>query len=647
MNNKENALVKLLGVIRKDNGINNITDAIEQLSLLLILKYLYDSLLILDSEPRRYRSFSDLFESFYYDSFDDNDFSMFQTALKALIIDSEYVYEKRLTESDLYKLEILFKNIPFKFKSKKVFDALISGIDHVKTSEDIAQDYDDLLSVMVNESSTSGAYYSPRALVKAIVKVTNPTAGNTIYDPALGTGSFIVESLDYLARNSIDLQRSYHYGRDISPFANLVSSLHILLKGYDINNIHLGDSLLYMDESGRKFDTVFVMPPFGKVASDEEYNYRIYGKTSSLELMFLKLSMKSLEIGGKSVIVVPDGALFNSSSEFLNVRKEILTEFNLHSILSLPTGALYPYSGVKASVLFFDNAKPCNDIWFYELSDNKSFGKKSQISEGDLVDFVERFSVRSEGFNSCLVSRQDILSRNDYNLCIELPRQKIKGNDFDVLSEVEHLKDESGKYHELISQFSNILEKTNGTEFGKKVTIGEIFKTKSGRKLSRSEVGDQGSVPVYGGNGIIGYYNDFNLEGENILIGRVGAHCGNVHYTTGPIWLTDNSFSVQLHTSMKIYLPYLAHVLRSLDLNSSARGSAQPSISYAKIKDIQIGLPSYEKQVDLAKWFDSMLEQKTELLRSLKVQTALLDKLTEKSIISHCVPLEFNKALNE
>ncbi|NQY07718.1 MAG: N-6 DNA methylase, partial [Flavobacteriaceae bacterium] len=453
-----------------------------------------------------------------------------------------------------------------------------------------------------------------------------------------GTGRFIVEAQKLVLNSSSERNQypyPYFYGKDISPFACLVSSLNLLLNGFDINNITLGDSLLDIDDSS--YDIILSAPPFGKISDVDKYQYEYRDYASNLESMFLKLSMKKLKKGGRAAIVVPEGFLFSRTNELVNLRHDLLTNFNLHSILSLPLGTLSPYAGVKVSVLFFDNTEPDKDIWFYELSTKRPFSKKNKISDRDLIEFVELFSMRTEGPRSCLVRKLDILNREDLSLSLELPSKNNEVSDFDISDGVALLQEKSEQFEVSLSNFTSLLTKNKKAMPVEKVTIGEMFKTRSGQKLNRSEIESDGRVPVYGGNGIIGYFNESNREGENILIGRVGANCGNVHFTEGPIWLTENVFSVQLHSSIKVHMPYLAHALRSLDLNKSARGSAQPSISYSKIKGIQVSLPPYEQQVELAKWFEDMRLQESRLLESLQVQGQLLSQLTKSSIVDNCV----------
>ena len=250
---------------------------------------------------------------------------------------------------------------------------------------------------------------------------------------------------------------------------------------------------------------------------------------------------------------------------------------------------------------------------------------------------MELFSKRTQSENSCLVNKYDILNTKELNLALELPKKIIGTNDFQMNDEIAFLQEQKKKFDLLLSNFTDLLKENKKVEFSETMTLGEIFTIKTGKTLNKTEIKMKGRYPVYGGNGIIGYYDQCNRNNENIIIGRVGAHCGNIHFIKGSIWLTINSFSVNINSSLKVHLPYLAHVLRSLNLNKLARGSAQPSISYSKIKDEKINLPFYNQQIELSEWFDNIEEQKQSLSELLKLQEEQFNKLTCHSIVSNCI----------
>jgi len=618
MNNTEIKLNELINIIRKDNGINNTMDAMEQLSAILLLKYFYKDALI--------DSFNDEREQVSFYKFKD---------VWEVLVQNEYNLHS--INENWNQIEFILKNIPFRIRSSKIFKILLVNMETINFDNKLAEAYDKQLEKMINESISSGAFYSPKELTNVIVNVMNLSINQSIYDPALGTGRFLIESQKNIFKSTVDDKQKLMkgYGQDISPFAYLVGSLNLLLNGINIKNISLGDSLL--DNNNLQYDIILSAIPFGKISDIDKYNYSHNNYFSNYETKFLELAMKKLAKGGKCGLIVPEGLLFNSTKEYVSLREELLRRFNLHSILSLPSGILLPYSGIKVSVLFFENSNNIEeDIWFYELNSDKPLNKSNKIKEEDFIEFVELFSERLESKNSCLVSKRDILNKKDFSLNIKLPKEITKIDNFKITDEIQFLKKEKDKFNKLISEFSTLVEENKKVNFKTTFILDNIVTVKSGRVLKKDEIKEKGIYPVYGGNGIRGYYNKYTHEGENIVIGRVGAYCGNVHFTKEPVWLTNNSFSLKISLPEKVYAPYLTHVLRSMNLNKLARGSAQPAISYEKIKDIEINLPSYEQQIELSEWFEKIQSQKESLIKSIELQNKKLNDISMNLIVSNC-----------
>lgn len=636
MNNTEIELNKLINIIRKDTGINNTMDAIEQLSAILLLKYFYEVVLVNSFEEKYTKDFKNLFYQLDYFNKDKIGMNFFKLKdiFAVFFVKEEYNYLRNETWN---KIEYLLDNIPFRIRSAKILEVLLSNMEAIDFDDKLAKDYDNLLVKMINESSASGAFYSPSVLVNTIVKVIKPSLKQSIFDPALGTGRFLIEAKkNSFKTKSHDMEETIKaYGQDISPFACLVGSLNLLLNGINIENILLEDSLLY--KSNLQYDVILSAIPFGKITNIDKYEYEYEGFSKNLETMFLKLCMKKLNVGGKAALIVPDGLLFNSNYEFVNLRKELLKKFNLHTILSLPTGILLPYSTVKLSVLFFDNNSIEDDIWFYELNIDRVLNKSNQVNSGDFTEFIELFTKRIDSLNSCLVKKEDILNKEDLCLKIELSQKINKQSSFKIFDELLLLKEKKEAFDSLVFKFTDLIEKNKKVSFDKTITLGELFTIKSGRSLTSDKIKKEGKYPVYGGNGIRGYYNEYNRDGENIIIGRVGANCGNIHFTNEPIWLASNSFSININSTLKVHLPYLSHVLRSLDLNKLARGSAQPAISYEKIKNIKINLPSFEQQIELSCWFDEIQIENENLVKLLKLQERKFNELSKYSIVTNCI----------
>ncbi len=622
MNNSNYKLTRIVELLRKDTGINNSIDAIEQLSLLLLIKYFYDVSSCGQSDIRR-SSFRELF-------CEVNDFSIIKNIFHEVIRGNESFFDKSLFGDNSWRnIEVIFDNIPLRIRSLKVLEAALYGLEELDFDEFLSVNFEQLLSSMVKDSSSSGAFHSPRPLVKAMVKVSNPSPQTSIYDPAMGTGRTFVEVEKYLFETYEN--RSFEaIGNDISPFAYLIGILNLLLNGIDIKKISLSDSLL--TENNLKYDLILSGVPFGKASEISKYEYYYHGYSGSLEAMFLKHVMDKLAIGGRAALVVPDGVLFNSSNQLDMLRRQLLTKFNLHSILSLPNGTLAPYSGVKVSVLFFDNTVPGKDIWFYELSTAKPLGKLNLISDIDFKEFVSQFESRKTSGNSFLIDKQSLI--NDKNCDLSFPLLKKEGQlKFNKNEMIDSLKKEHLAFIELIaSHFENISSNID-VQYFETVTLKSICKLKTGDNLNKSEVFNSGAYPVYGGNGIIGYYGQSNRDGDSVIIGKVGMYCGNIHFSSKPYWLTSNAISLELTDSNAVFAPYLAHLLKSLDLNKLSTGTVQKFVSINQLYSLEISLPSYEKQVELSNWFDTLEENRVKIKQLLSNFSNELDSVTTSSII--------------
>ena len=290
-------------------------------------------------------------------------------------------------------------------------DETWSGLD-----ADVKGDiYEGLLQKNAEDTkSGAGQYFTPRPLIQAIVEVMRPEPMQTICDPACGTGGFFLAAHDYLSARSDQLDREQKqflryetfHGTDIvdSVVRLCVMNLHLHGVGGDESPVKTGDSLI--SNTGERFDMVLTNPPFGKKSSitivDEKgaagKNSLIYERedfwatTSNKQLNFLQHVKTILEINGKAAIVVPDNVLFEGGAGE-TVRRKLMHECDLHTLLRLPTGIFYA-QGVKANVLFFDR-KPASEtpwtekLWIYDLRTNKRFTLKTKQMRYDaLRDFV-------------------------------------------------------------------------------------------------------------------------------------------------------------------------------------------------------------------------------------------------------------------
>ena len=247
-----------------------------------------------------------------------------------------------------------------------------------------------------DKKSGAGQYFTPRALIKAMVDVTDPKITETVADPACGTGGFLLAAYEYMKPQSKEiakqkfLKEHAFFGADNTPLVVTLASMNLYLHdiGTESSPIVCQDSLI--DTSDKMFDVILANPPFGvrPQGSVEVYaNRPEFVKTSDNQVNFLQHIMSIVKTGGRVAVVLPDNVLTDGGATE-KVRKALLKNFNLHTILRLPTGIFYA-NGVKTNVLFFQKGTPTEDIWVYDYRTGvKHTMATKPMTRANLDDFV-------------------------------------------------------------------------------------------------------------------------------------------------------------------------------------------------------------------------------------------------------------------
>ena len=250
-----------------------------------------------------------------------------------------------------------------------------------------------------DKKSGAGQYFTPRALIKAMVDVTDPKITETVADPACGTGGFLLAAYEHMKPQSKEiakqkfLKEHAFFGADNTPLVVTLASMNLYLHdiGTESSPIVCQDSLI--DKSDKMFDVILANPPFGTrpQGSVEVYaNRPEFVKTSDNQVNFLQHIMSIVKTGGRVAVVLPDNVLTDGGAT-AKVREKLLKDFNLHTILRLPTGIFYA-NGVKTNVLFFEKGKPTEDIWVYDYRTGiKHTLATKPMTRADLDDFVARY----------------------------------------------------------------------------------------------------------------------------------------------------------------------------------------------------------------------------------------------------------------
>ena len=262
-----------------------------------------------------------------------------------------------------------------------------------------------------DKKSGAGQYFTPRPLIKAMVDCIRPRIDETVCDPACGTGGFLLAAFDYMKNQSHDkakrdfLRNEALSGTDNTALVVTLASMNLYLHGVgtDRSPIVCADSLEKQPE--RLVDVILANPPFGTrpAGSVEIQRDDFITETKNNQLNFLQHIMMSLRNGGRAAVVLPDNVLFEGSGE--TIRRKLLTDFNLHTILRLPTGIFYA-QGVKANALFFTKGEPTKDVWYYDYRTGvKHTLANNKLERHHLDDFVkcyspENLSLRKETYNA-------------------------------------------------------------------------------------------------------------------------------------------------------------------------------------------------------------------------------------------------------
>jgi len=417
-------------ILHKDAGCGSELDYVEQTSWVLFLKYLDD--LEKDKEIAAKLSgqtYTRLIESTYQwtnwaapklanGKIDHN--AQTGDDLLDFVNNELFPYLKKFkanaTSADTieYKIGEIFSELKNRIQSGYNLREVVALVDELRfrTHADqleMSHLYEGKIKNMGNAGRNGGEYYTPRPLIKTIVKVVNPQIGETVYDGAVGSAGFLVEAFDYMRNIKEELptqeietlQKKTFYGKEKKSLAYIIGIMNMILHGVEAPNIvhtnTLAENIADIQEKDR-YNVVLANPPFGgKERAEVQENFPI--KTSETASLFLQHFIKILKAGGKAAVVIKNTFLSNNDNASVAIRKELLENCNLHTVLDLP-GGTFTGAGVKTVVLFFTKGEPTKKVWFYQLNLDRNLGKTNPLNEKDLADFVTLQKTKAESENS-------------------------------------------------------------------------------------------------------------------------------------------------------------------------------------------------------------------------------------------------------
>lgn len=453
-------------IMRKDKGLNGDLDRLPLLTWIMFLKFLDDLEQQREEEtalsgkkfkaaieaPYRWRDWAADPQGITGDellSFINSDEAVRADGTKGPGL---FAYLRALSSSNGDNrrdvIATVFKGVDNRMKSGYLLRDIVNKVGgiHFTSSDELhtlGALYESILREMRDAAGDSGEFYTPRAVVRFMVEVTDPRLGETVLDPASGTGGFLVEAYNHLEKqvktvaDRKRLQNDTITGCEPKSLPYLLCQMNLLLHGLDAPQIDPGNALRFrLSEIGEKerVDVILTNPPFG---GEEEKgiqgNFPEDRQTAETALLFLQLIMRKLKrqpttVGrpARAAVVVPNGTLFGDGV-CARIKEELLKEFNLHTIVRLPNGVFAPYTGIPTNILFFDRSGPTKDVWYYEQplpEGRKNYTKTQPMQFDEFKGCIAWWSKREEDDRAWKVPVKELLDAG-CNLDRKNPRAKV------------------------------------------------------------------------------------------------------------------------------------------------------------------------------------------------------------------------------
>lgn len=415
----QNGFVKRIrDIMRMDAGINGDAQRIEQMVWMLFLK-------VYDAKEEDWEINDDNYKSIIPEECrwrnwatpDENGHSLtgdellefvnnklFPT-LQELPVNQDTPPKKAIVKSTFEDANNFMKDGVYLRQVIDIIDEI--EFDDVKESHAFGRVYEEILKELQSAGS-SGEFYTPRAVTDFMAAMVEPKLGEKMADFACGTGGFITSWLNQLSKQVDDTEARKQfddsiYGIEKKPFPYLLCVTNMLLHDIEVPNIYHMNSLKhnlldYTDDD--KFDVILMNPPYGGHEDKSIQNYFPGDLVSSDTAdLFMSVIMYRLKKNGKAAVVLPDGFLFGLDNAKVAIKTKLLTEFNLHTVIRLPSSVFSPYTPIATNLLFFDNTKQTTETWFYRVdmpSDRKHFSKTKPIELKHLDKCIEWWNDRKE-----------------------------------------------------------------------------------------------------------------------------------------------------------------------------------------------------------------------------------------------------------
>lgn len=443
MSNLTGFVKRLRDIMRNDAGINGDAQRIEQIAWMLFLKVYDAKEQDWEWDDEEYQSI--IPEECRWQNWAQDDKSgtamtgdkllnfvnnkLFPT-LKNLPVDASTPIKKAIVQTTFADANNYMKDGVLLRQVINVIDEL--DFSDYEESHAFGEIYETILKELQSAGS-AGEFYTPRAVTDFMAQVIQPRIGETMADFACGTGGFIVSWLKELRKlvNTTEDEEAYSnsiYGIEKKQFPYMLCVTNLLLHGLDVPQVYHSNTLLHdvLDYTeSDKVDVILMNPPYGgSEKADVKNHFPTDLASSETADLFMSVIMYRLKQGGRAAVILPDGFLFGTDNAKVNIKKKLLREFNLHTIIRLPGSVFSPYTSITTNILFFDNTHPTEETWFYRLDMPEGYKHFSKTKPMKLEHFQpvldwwnDRQEINEDGFDKAKkFTAQQLTEELGYNL---------------------------------------------------------------------------------------------------------------------------------------------------------------------------------------------------------------------------------------
>lgn len=442
----DNLLRSVRNIMRQDQGVAGDGQRIEQIVWMLFLKLFDDQEKYYELRDESYRS--PIPENLRWRSWAANPEGITGDELLDFVNLQLFPGLKNLEASIEDRKGLLirtaFEDAYNYMKSGTLIRQVVNKINEIdfnkKADRHLLNDVYEKLLKELQGAGSYGEFYTPRPLTKFIVDMVDPKPGEKVLDPACGTGGFLVNAIDHIRDNYVktqDQEKELHdsiFGTEIKSLPHLLAITNMMLHGIEVpDNIRHDDMLSRpLTEYGPRdrVDVIIANPPFGAAVKEgTENNFPSEFRTRETADLFLVLFMHLLKDGGRVGIVLPDGTLFGEGVK-TKIKKKLLEECNVHTIVRLPQGVFNPYAGVNTNLVFFEKGKPTKEIWYYALplpEGMKQYTKNRGITHEEFDPVKKWWNNREENENAWKIGIE-VIEKRGYNLDFKNPNSTKSAN---------------------------------------------------------------------------------------------------------------------------------------------------------------------------------------------------------------------------